>query len=83
LAERLHVLVLSELLENMAAMKDRDDGSSSDPARPEPGSMVVLFNGAVAGLGGLYTATHSLLLVTIVGVVAVASLVVARRGERG
>jgi hypothetical protein len=49
------------------------DSLPTPPARrrPGPGAIVTVVNGVLAGIGGVYASTHSILITIVAGVMAI------------
>jgi len=47
-------------------------GSSPSPQRPSAGTILTLVNGVLAGVGGVFVGTHSVLITIIAAAAAIA-----------
>jgi hypothetical protein len=45
------------------------------PGRPDPGKVVLAFNGVIAAVGGTYASTHSLVVTVVAGCAGLACAV--------
>lgn len=65
-----------------AAVPERSAGSPRPPRRPSAGAILTLVNGALAGVGGVFAGTHSVLVTLVAATVAIvlaAMVLIAQR----
>jgi hypothetical protein len=56
-----------------ASSETSSESLPTPPARrrPGPGAIVTVVNGVLAGIGGVYASTHSILITIVAGVMAI------------
>jgi hypothetical protein len=58
-------------MDDAAPVLARTGNSPTPPQRPGAGTLLTLVNGVLAGVGGVYVGTHSILITVIAAVMAV------------
>lgn len=54
------------------AVASQSPTGSNPPPRPSAGTILTLVNGALAGVGGVFVGTHSVVITIIAAIVAIA-----------
>ena len=69
-------------MDNVVPVASSTPASSPPPRRPGAGAVLTLVNGALAGVGGVYAGTHSVLVTVIAAVAAVVLAVLVLAFQR-
>jgi hypothetical protein len=69
-------------VDNVVPVASSTPASSPPPRRPGAGAVLTLVNGALAGVGGVYAGTHSVLVTVIAAVAAVVLAVLVLAFQR-